>query len=33
MWPTATSNMMTGAGEAGRDGGLNLQTAARRDTK
>ena len=28
-WPTATSNMMTGAGTQGREGGLNLQTAAK----
>lgn len=27
-WPTATANMVTGAGTEGRDGGLNLQTAA-----
>jgi len=27
-WPTATSAMTTGAGHEGRDGGLNLQTAA-----
>lgn len=27
-WPTATSVMTTGAGHEGRDGGLNLQTAA-----
>jgi hypothetical protein len=27
-WPTATSAMTTGAGEEGRDGGMNLQTAA-----
>lgn len=27
-WPTATSVMTTGAGSEGRDGGLNLQTAA-----
>lgn len=27
-WPTATSSMTTGAGTQGRDGGLNLQTAA-----
>lgn len=26
-WPTATANMVTGAGPAGRDGGDNLQTA------
>jgi len=26
QWPTATSNMMTGAGTAGREGGMNLQT-------
>lgn len=26
-WPTATANMVTGAGSAGRDGGDNLQTA------
>lgn len=26
-WPTATSNMMTGAGTQGRKGGMNLQTA------
>jgi hypothetical protein len=27
-WPTATANMVTGAGSSGRDGGDNLQTAA-----
>lgn len=27
-WPTVTANMVTGAGSEGRDGGLNLQTAA-----
>ena len=27
MWPTATSNMHTGAGASGRNGGLNLQSA------
>lgn len=27
-WPTPTSSMTTGAGAQGRDGGLNLQTAA-----
>lgn len=27
QWPTATANMVTGAGSNGRDGGLNLQTA------
>ena len=27
-WPTATASMMTGAGSSGRDGGMNLQTAA-----
>lgn len=27
-WPTATANSMTGAGSSGRDGGLNIQTAA-----
>lgn len=26
-WPTATTNMITGAGSSGRDGGDNLQTA------
>lgn len=26
-WPTATANMVTGAGSSGRDGGDNLQTA------
>lgn len=28
LWPTATSNCSTGAGTQGRDGGMNLQTAA-----
>ena len=27
-WPTPTKSMTTGAGTSGRDGGLNLQTAA-----
>lgn len=27
QWPTATTNMVTGAGSSGRDGGDNLQTA------
>lgn len=27
LWPTPTTNMHTGAGTSGRDGGLNLQTA------
>jgi len=29
LWPTAHANCSTGAGSQGRDGGLNLQTAAR----
>lgn len=28
LWPTATANSTTGAGTSGREGGLNLQTAA-----
>ena len=28
LWPTPNSNMHTGAGTAGREGGMNLQTAA-----
>lgn len=27
-WPTPTANSTTGAGDSGRDGGLNIQTAA-----
>jgi hypothetical protein len=29
LWPTAHANCSTGAGTQGRDGGLNLQTAAK----